>query len=90
MTANEEIVHGIVVRSPYGALLGMEVDRIERDLVQIRLPYRPEVVTVADGPRYRRLSCPRGHAAHLRHTRYQATGCVCPRANRIFSPRLIF
>ena len=37
-----------MVRSPYGTLLGMEVNRIERDLVRIRLPYRPEVVTVGD------------------------------------------
>ena len=48
MTANEEIVHSVVVRSPYGALLGMEVERIEGDLVHIRLPYRPEVVTIGD------------------------------------------
>lgn len=48
MSAAADMVRDGVVRSPLGNLLGMEVDRVERDRVRVRLPFRAEVTTVAD------------------------------------------
>ena len=43
----ELVIRGIV-ESPLGRLLGLTADRIERDDVRVRLPYRDEVTTVGD------------------------------------------
>ena len=37
-----------IVESPLGRLLGLAVDRVERDEIHVRLPYRDEVTTVGD------------------------------------------
>lgn len=42
------VVREAIVRSPYGRLLGIEVESVAPDRVCLRLPYRPEVVTVGD------------------------------------------
>lgn len=38
----------LVVRSPYGRLLGVELLEASEDRVRVRLPYRPELTTLAD------------------------------------------
>ncbi len=43
-----ELVLRGIVESPLGRLLGLVVDRIERDEVRVRLPYSDEVTTVGD------------------------------------------
>ena len=48
MAANEEVVRSMIVGSPLGALLGIEVESIAPDHVRARLPFRPEVTTVGD------------------------------------------
>lgn len=47
----EEIVavlDGLIVRSPYGRLLGLELVEAEEDRVSLRMPYRSEVTTLGD------------------------------------------
>ena len=48
MSPNEEIVQSVIVGSPYGALLGLELARLTDEEVVVRLPYRPQIVTVGD------------------------------------------
>lgn len=43
-----DVVRDVIVRSPLGNLLGMQIDSIETDRVRLRLPYRGEVSTVGD------------------------------------------
>jgi uncharacterized protein (TIGR00369 family) len=46
-----EIVAGLdklIVQSPYGALLGLELVDAAEDCVRLRLPYRNELTTVGD------------------------------------------
>ncbi len=46
-----EVAKGIerlIVRSPYGRLLGMELVEAAQDRVVVRLPYRNEVTTIGD------------------------------------------
>jgi len=45
---NEEVVRGVIVASPFGSLLGLQVERVEADRVGVRLPYRPAITTVGD------------------------------------------
>ena len=48
---SEEIVaalNRLIVKSPYGVLLGLELVDAEEDLVRLRLPYRSEVTTLGD------------------------------------------
>ena len=47
----EEIVtllDELIVRSPYGRLLGLELVGAEEDCVSLRMPYRSEVTTLGD------------------------------------------
>ena len=47
----DEIAAGLsklIVRSPYGALLELELMDAEEDCARLRLPYRSEVTTVGD------------------------------------------
>jgi uncharacterized protein (TIGR00369 family) len=37
-----------IVRSPFGELVDMRVESVEPDRVRVRLPFRPEVVTVGE------------------------------------------
>jgi uncharacterized protein (TIGR00369 family) len=46
--ANEEVVRTMIVESPLGVLLGIEVEAIEIDRAKLRLPFRGEVTTVGD------------------------------------------
>ncbi len=41
-------VEAAIVRSPYGELLGVELDSVEPDRVRIRLPFRGQNVTFGD------------------------------------------
>lgn len=43
-----ELVRDFIVGSPYARLLGAVLDHVEPDLVRVRLPFRPDVVTVGD------------------------------------------
>jgi uncharacterized protein (TIGR00369 family) len=45
---NEAIVRDVIVGSPFAALLGIELVRIEDDRVQVRLRFRHEVTTIGD------------------------------------------
>ena len=45
---NDALVRGLIVAAPFAALVGVEVDVIEVDRVRLRLPFRPEVTTIAD------------------------------------------
>jgi uncharacterized protein (TIGR00369 family) len=45
---NHDVVRSTIVRSPFGGLLGLEVDAVEADRVRVRLPFRAEVTTVGD------------------------------------------
>ena len=38
----------VIVRSPYGNLLGLELLEAAPDLARVRMPFRPEVTTVGD------------------------------------------
>jgi uncharacterized protein (TIGR00369 family) len=42
------LLEKLIVRSPYGGLLGLELVEAEEDLVRVRLPYRSEVTTIGD------------------------------------------
>lgn len=45
---NEAIVRTLIVGSPYGTLVGLRAEAIEPDRVRVRMPFRPEVTTIAD------------------------------------------
>ena len=42
------VVEKVIVRSPYGALLGLELLEAEEDVVRVRLPFRDAVTTLGD------------------------------------------
>jgi uncharacterized protein (TIGR00369 family) len=44
----EAIVRDVIVGSPYGALIGVRLEALERDRVRVRLPFRPALTTVGD------------------------------------------
>ncbi len=44
----KNLVEGFIVGSPYGRLLGIVAHTIEADRVQLRLPYREALTTIAD------------------------------------------
>ncbi len=44
----ERLIHQFIARSPLGCLLDFQVEKIEADFVRLRLPFRPEVTTMAD------------------------------------------
>jgi uncharacterized protein (TIGR00369 family) len=44
----ERIVHGAIGASPYGSKLGVAVEEVAADRVRMRLPWKPEHVTVGD------------------------------------------
>ena len=44
----EAIVRDVIVASPLGRLLGVELVSVARDRVVVRLPFRPELTTVGD------------------------------------------
>lgn len=43
-----DAVRAGIVRSPYGELLGLELVRLAEGYAEIRMPFRPELVTVGD------------------------------------------
>jgi uncharacterized protein (TIGR00369 family) len=43
-----ELLNKLVVNSPYGALLGLELVDAAEDCVRLRLPFRSEVTTLVD------------------------------------------
>ena len=45
---NADIVRSLIVGSPFGALVGLRLEEVGRDLVRVRMPFRPEVTTIAD------------------------------------------
>ena len=44
----EKLVSRAIVQSPYGRLLGIECEKVDRDCVAIRLPFRADVTTIGD------------------------------------------
>jgi uncharacterized protein (TIGR00369 family) len=44
----DAVVRDVIVASPLGRLLGVELVSVARDRVDVRLPFRPEVTTVGD------------------------------------------
>ena len=42
------VVEKVIVRSPYGALLGLELVDAEEGCVRVRLPFRDAVTTIGD------------------------------------------
>jgi uncharacterized protein (TIGR00369 family) len=42
------LVERAIVSSPYGRLLGVVCDKVEPDVVAVRLPFRPDVTTIGD------------------------------------------
>ena len=48
VSPNEEIVRTLIIGSPFGTLMGLRAEAIEREGVRLRMPFRPELVTVAD------------------------------------------
>jgi uncharacterized protein (TIGR00369 family) len=44
----EDIVRAVIVGAPYGQLLGVVPETIDRDRVAVRLPFRTELTTVGD------------------------------------------
>jgi uncharacterized protein (TIGR00369 family) len=44
----EPILRDVIVASPFGRLLGMELADAARDRVTVRLPFKPDVATVGD------------------------------------------
>jgi uncharacterized protein (TIGR00369 family) len=48
MPSNDEVVRSLIVASPFAALLGMRVESVEPDRVRVRLPFRPDIVTLGD------------------------------------------
>ena len=42
------LLNKLIVKSPYGALLGLELVDAAEDCVRLRLPYRSEVTTLVD------------------------------------------
>ena len=47
MSGNEQLV-GLIVGSPLGKLLGLQLEKCAEDDVSIRLPYREDVTTMGD------------------------------------------
>src|SRR5262245_14481944 len=47
-SALESILREHIAASPLARLLGMRVERVEEDVVAVRLPFRGEVTTVGD------------------------------------------
>src|SRR5215510_430719 len=43
-----DLVRDVIVRSPFGLLVSVEPEAIEPGRVRVRLPFRPEVTTLAD------------------------------------------
>ncbi len=43
-----EALNKLIVRAPYGELLGLELVQAEEDCARVRLPYRREVTTIGD------------------------------------------
>jgi uncharacterized protein (TIGR00369 family) len=41
-------IERFIVRSPYGALLGLRGENVEPDRVRVRLPFRPDVTTLGE------------------------------------------
>ena len=41
-------IERFIVRSPYGALLGLRGESVEPDRVRVRLPFRPDVTTLGE------------------------------------------
>lgn len=41
-------IERFIVRSPYGALLGLRSEALEPDRVRLRLPFRPDVTTIGE------------------------------------------
>jgi uncharacterized protein (TIGR00369 family) len=48
MSGPVDLVQSAIVLSPFGKLLGLEADKVERDLVRVRMPYSVERTTVGD------------------------------------------
>jgi uncharacterized protein (TIGR00369 family) len=44
----DELIQNFIVGSPFGSLLQIRVEAIAPDRVSLRLPFRPEIVTIAD------------------------------------------
>jgi uncharacterized protein (TIGR00369 family) len=42
------LLNNLIVKSPYGALLGLELVDAGEDCVRVRLPYRREITTLGD------------------------------------------
>lgn len=42
------LVSRAIVQSPYGHLLGVECEKVDLDLVAVRLPFRADVTTIGD------------------------------------------
>jgi uncharacterized protein (TIGR00369 family) len=42
------LLNKLIVKSPYGALLGLELVDVAQDCARLRLPYRSEVTTLVD------------------------------------------
>ena len=48
MSASGDLVRDVIVDSPLGRLLGIEIETVEPDRVRLTLPFRAEVTTLAD------------------------------------------
>jgi uncharacterized protein (TIGR00369 family) len=48
MEAIRGLVEKAIVLSPFGRLLGVQVESVEEDCVAVRLPYRTDVTTIGD------------------------------------------
>lgn len=48
MLDNETLIHEKIVGSPLGQLFGFQTETIDAHGVAVRLPFRPEVTTLAD------------------------------------------
>lgn len=48
MSRIETLIHEMIVGSPLARLLGFQVQTLAADSVDVRLPFRPEVTTVAN------------------------------------------
>ena len=48
MSDNETLIHEKIVGSPLGQLFGFQTETIDAHGVAVRLPFRPEVTTLAD------------------------------------------
>jgi uncharacterized protein (TIGR00369 family) len=48
MSSPDTLIHDLIVNSPLGQLLGFQVQTMTPDAVEIRLPFRHEVTTIAN------------------------------------------